>query len=106
MKNTLLLATALLFAPAAFAQAPPTEKQMRDNADAQNRMDKGIDVGKSQRQYFNSIDRGQKGYHSNDDVSADPFLSKNFANCDSDHDGKMTFPEYAICTRDNPPPDQ
>jgi hypothetical protein len=27
---------------------------------------------------FHSLDRGQKGYLSNDDVSADPFLAKNY----------------------------
>ena len=93
-------------AGSAFAQstsAPPTEKQMRDNADAQNRMDKGVDVKHGQRQYFASLDRNQKGYLNDDDISADPFLTQNFAKCDSNHDGRLTYAEFAACTRENEP---
>jgi hypothetical protein len=87
----------------AFAQAPPTEKQMRDNADAQNRMEQGVDVKHGQRQYFASLDRNQKGYLNDDDISADPFLTQNFAKCDSNHDGRLTYAEFAVCTRENEP---
>ncbi|HZX90041.1 MAG TPA: hypothetical protein VFE67_05310 [Rudaea sp.] len=99
-----LLACALSAATAVSAQAP-TEKQVRDNANTQERTDDGgHDVGHGQKQYFDSLDRGQKGYLSNDDVSADPFLSKNYPNCDADHDGKLTWPELRACTINNPPP--
>ena len=73
-----IIAVLSVVASAAFAQAP-TEKQMLDNADAQNRMDQGKDVVKDQRRYFASLDRNQKGYLNNDDISADPFLTQNFA---------------------------
>jgi len=95
--------TAIAASSVSFAQAPPTEKQMRDNADAQARMDQGVDVKHGQRQYFASLDRNQKGYLNNDDISADPFLTQNFGKCDADHDGRLTYAEYAICTRENPP---
>ena len=97
-----LLACALITATAVSAQAPK-EKQVLANAQERTE-DGGHHVRHGQRQYFASLDRGQKGYLSNDDVSADPFLSKNYANCDADHDGKLTWPELRACTINNPPP--
>ncbi len=89
-----------------FAQAP-TETQMRDNADTQQRTQNGDhNVTKNQKQYFNSLDRNQKGFLSSDDVSGDPFLSQNYTKCDADHDGKLTWMEFKSCTRSNPPPAQ
>jgi hypothetical protein len=106
-----LLATALAVCIApALAQtgsAPPTETQMRDNADTVGRQAEGMDgVTRRQHQYFRSLDRNQKGYLSNDDVSGDPFISKNYLKCDVDHDGKLTWEEFRACTHMNPPPDQ
>jgi hypothetical protein len=75
-----------------------------DNANTQERTDNGGNVRHGQKRYFDSLDRGQKGYLSNDDVSADPFLAKNYPNCDADHDGKLTWPELRACTINNPPP--
>jgi len=87
--------------------APPTETQMRDNADTVARQAEGAgNVSKRQHQYFRSLDRNSKGYLDNDDVSGDPFISKNFLKCDVDHDGKLTWQEFADCTHANPPPDQ
>ncbi|MDR3388788.1 MAG: hypothetical protein P4L92_17210 [Rudaea sp.] len=104
--RSLLAMSALALAAASFAQAP-TETQMRDNADTRQRMENGDhDVVKNQKRYFNSLDRNTKGYLSSDDVSADPFLSQNFAKCDADHDGKLTWMEFKSCTHNNPPPDQ
>jgi Ca2+-binding EF-hand superfamily protein len=100
----ILSALLLALASAGFAQAP-TETQMRDNADAQQRM-QDHNVGKNQKQYFNSLDRNTKGYLNSDDVSADPFLSQNYAKCDADHDGKLTWMEFKSCTHNNPPPPQ
>lgn len=103
VRFTLSLCTLLLTA-AASAQAP-TETQVLDNANTQERTDSGDhNVRKGQKRYFDSLDRGQKGYLSNDDVSADPFVSKNYAKCDADHDGKLTWPEFRACTINNPPP--
>ena len=97
-----ILALLSVAATVAFAQ-PPTEKQMLDNTDAQNRLDQGKGVVKGQRQYFASLDRNQKGYLNNDDISADPFLTQNFAKCDTNHDGRLTYAEFAACTRENGP---
>jgi hypothetical protein len=33
-----------------------------------------------------------------------PVLSKNYPNCDADHDRKLTWPDLRACTIDNPPP--
>ena len=103
MKLQLIALAALLASSAGFAQAPPTHSQELSNADAQTQMDKGKSVASTQRHYFASLDRNQKGYLNNDDVSADAFLSKNFPKCDDNHDGRLTYGEYAVCTRDNPP---
>lgn len=97
-----IIALLSLAATVAFAQSP-TEKQMLDNSEAQNRMDQGKGVVKGQRQYFASLDRNQKGYLNNDDISADPFLTQNFAKCDTNHDGRLTYTEFAACTRENGP---
>jgi hypothetical protein len=105
---TLLLGTSLAIATSmAFAQTspPPTETQMRDQTDTQNRMaTDGSDVTKRQKSYFKALDRQSRGYVTVDDVSADPFLSQNFPKCDVDHDGKLTWEEYKTCTHNNPPP--
>ena len=85
------------------ATAPPTEKEMRANTTPQEGMEQGKDVVGTQRKYFAGLDRHQKGYLNIDDVSADPFLSGNFAKCDANHDGRLTSAEYAACTRENPP---
>ena len=102
----MVCAYVLALASTGFAQAP-TETQMRDNADSQQRMENGDhDVSKNQRQYFDSLDRNTKSFLSSDDVSADPFLSQNYAKCDADHDGKLTWVEFKACTHNNPPPQQ
>lgn len=103
MNMKLIVLAALVASSAAFAQAPPTHSQELSNADAQSQMDKGKSVASTQRHYFASLDRNQKGYLNNDDVSADPFLTQNFTKCDDNHDGRLTYGEYAACTRDNPP---
>jgi hypothetical protein len=99
----LLLVSAVAFTFNAFAQqgVPPTETQMRDNATTQQR---DPDVTKRQKGYYNSLDKGNKGYLSSDDVSADPFLSQNYGKCDADHDGKLTWQEFKSCTHNNPAP--
>ena len=76
-----------------------------DNAKTQDRTG-NVDhsVRKNQKRYFDSLDSNQKGYLSGDDVSADPFLTQNYAKCDADHDGKLTWEEFRICTKDNPSP--
>ena len=93
-----------LAATLSFAQSPkPTETQMRDNADAKQRMSTDGDVTARQQKYFKSLDRGSKGYLNNDDVSGDPFVSQNFTHCDGDHDGKLTWDEFKTCTHNHTP---
>jgi hypothetical protein len=110
MKTTVIYSSVLcacLLAGSALAQqaAPPTEHQMKDNAQTQERLARGdSDVARRQQGYYRSLDRGAKGYLNSDDVSADPFLSQNFGKCDMDHDGKLTLDEFMSCTHNNPPP--
>jgi hypothetical protein len=107
MKRTFPLmigASLALAASLSFAQSPkPTETQMRDNANTQERMGKDGDVTARQQTYFKSLDRGGKGYLNNDDVSGDPFVAQNFAHCDGDHDGKITWDEFKTCTHNHTP---
>ena len=104
-----ILALSCAVALSAFAQqsAPPTEHQMHDNTQTQERVANG-DRGIVNRQegYYHSLDRGAKGYLDSDDVSGDPFLSQNFGKCDADHDGKLMLSEFLACTHNNPPPGQ
>jgi hypothetical protein len=105
--STLILAPFIALSSAAMAQGvgmPPTQTQQLNNADTQNR--EGTDansVHKGQHEYFKSLDGAKKGYLTLDDVSADAFLTQNYGKCDSDHDGKLTWPEFKMCTRNNPP---
>jgi len=108
MKKTIfftsVITSVLMLATVAMAQKP-TESQALNNADTQNR--EAVDakaVHKDQKEYFKSIDMGNKGYLNADDVSADAFLSKNYPKCDVDHNGKLTWEEFKTCTRNNPPP--
>ena len=107
MKRTFPLiigASLALAASMSFAQSPkPTETQMRDNANTQERMANDGDVTARQKTYFKSLDRGNKGYLNNDDVSGDPFVSQNFSKCDADHDGKLTWDEFKTCTHNHTP---
>jgi hypothetical protein len=105
MNELLIGASFALVASLSYAQtSPPTETQMRDNADTQNRMaNDGSDVTKRQKAYFGSLDHNHHGYLTNDDIGADPFLTQNFAKCDVDHDGKLTWDEFKNCTHNNPP---
>jgi len=101
--NSCVFASLVMMAASAMAQKP-TESQVLNNADTQNR--EAVDakaVHKDQKAYFKSIDIGNKGYLTSDEVAADPFLQKNYPKCDADHDGKLTWEEFKTCTRNNPP---
>jgi hypothetical protein len=47
---------------------------------------------------FKSLDTKNSGYLTADDLKSHKWLSKNFARCDSDHDGQLNQKEYASCT--------
>jgi Ca2+-binding EF-hand superfamily protein len=48
---------------------------------------------------FKSLDTKNNGYLTADDLKSHKWLSKNFAKCDSDHDGHLSQKEYASCTK-------
>jgi Ca2+-binding EF-hand superfamily protein len=48
---------------------------------------------------FKSLDTKNNGYLTADDLKSHKWLSKNFARCDSDHDGQLDQKEYASCTK-------
>jgi hypothetical protein len=46
---------------------------------------------------FGSLDQNNHGYLTMDDVKYNPWLSANFARCDTNHDGRLSQQEYANC---------
>jgi Ca2+-binding EF-hand superfamily protein len=54
-------------------------------------------VGNSTRPDFKSLDTSNNGYLTTKDVKSNKWLSKNFARCDTDHDGQLSRQEYANC---------
>jgi hypothetical protein len=46
---------------------------------------------------FGSLDQNNRGYLTMDDVKYNPWLSANFARCDTNHDGRLSQQEYANC---------
>ena len=46
---------------------------------------------------FNTLDTKKKGTLTAADVKSDKWLSKNFAKCDTDHDGTLSRDEYDNC---------
>lgn len=47
---------------------------------------------------FNTLDTGHVGYITQQQASTDPWLSRNFTTCDTNHDGQVSRGEYAVCT--------
>jgi hypothetical protein len=54
-------------------------------------------VGDSTRPDFKTLDTKNNGYVTAQDVKSNKWLSKNFAKCDTDHDGHLSQQEYAKC---------
>jgi len=54
-------------------------------------------VGNSTRPDFKTLDTSNNGYLTAKDVKSNKWLSKNFARCDTDHDGQLSQQEYASC---------
>jgi hypothetical protein len=46
---------------------------------------------------FDSLDSGKKGYLTKHNVKGHKWLSKNFAKCDTDHDGHLSPDEFTNC---------
>jgi hypothetical protein len=51
----------------------------------------------SPRPDFNTLDVTKTGALSAEDVKGNKWLSKNFARCDTNHDGTLSREEYAAC---------
>ena len=54
-------------------------------------------VDQSTRPDFKTLDTKNAGYVTAHDVKSNKWLSKNFAKCDTDHDGHLSQKEYAAC---------
>lgn len=46
---------------------------------------------------------GSKGYITQGGAASDAWLDQHFAQCDTNHDGRITRKEYERCRRQNPP---
>jgi hypothetical protein len=57
----------------------------------------GMKQASAPRPDFNTLDTKKKSSLAADDVKGNKWLSKNFATCDSDHDGTLSREEYATC---------
>ena len=51
------------------------------------------------RPSFQTLDVKKQGYLTADDVSTHVWLSKNFARCNTSHDGHLTSKEYGSCLK-------
>lgn len=51
----------------------------------------------TERPAFETLDVNKLGYLTPADVSTHVWLSKNFARCNTGHDGHLTSQEYALC---------
>ena len=97
--SVLVGASLVLAASMSMAQSPkPTETQMRDNVDTQDRMAQDGDVTKRQRGYFDSLDREHKGYLNSDDVSADPLLTQNWEHTTEEGKDGLVRTFAGLCT--------
>jgi hypothetical protein len=113
MKSTYLTrvaSAALLFGLAtAYAQAPttapaPSARPMptsttpdttgNDLVSGDNRTDRETGTHPA----WKTMDIHKSGYLTAEDVKSHQWLSKNFARCDSNHDGHLTETEYGSCS--------
>ena len=84
--------------PADPLAAPPTSGQDKSTGNDLVGANDGQTKDSSQmRPDFDSLDTGKKGYLTAHNVKSHPWLSKNFAKCDLNHDHHLTQDEYANC---------
>ena len=74
------------------SQANPPNMRHDPRSDGENKAD-----GNDMVSGFNTLDTKKNGYLTADDVKGNKWLSKNFAKCDTDHDGQLSREEYANC---------
>ena len=53
---------------------------------------------------FGVLDRTKAGVLTQQDAASDPWLGRNFARCDTNHDNEVSHAEYVACTSEPPPP--
>jgi hypothetical protein len=53
---------------------------------------------------FSVLDRANAGFLTQKDAAGNPWLSRNFAMCDTDHDNQVSRAEYVACASQPPPP--
>lgn len=100
---------ALLFACAAGAQqrppqTPPTRPEqptMPMTTQTTPNMNMSGNGARSGNETFSSL-AGSKGYLTRSDAASDPWLANHFAECDTDHNGRITRSEYNHCHRQQP----
>jgi hypothetical protein len=88
--------------PANQVSRPPTAGQHKSSGNDMvspngNADQSGMKQASAPRPDFNTLDTKKKGSLAADDVKGNKWLSKNFATCDSDHDGTLSREEYAAC---------
>ena len=80
--------------------APPTTGQDKTTGNDLSSPNKsGMQPRTGRRPDFNTLDTHKNGYLTADDVKNHTWVSKNFARCDTDHDGHLSPEEYAKCTK-------
>src|ERR1700685_922730 len=57
----------------------------------------GVRQASAARPDFNALDTKKKRALTPDDAKGNKWLRKNFARCDTDHDGTLSSEEYATC---------
>jgi hypothetical protein len=82
-------------APASTGQNKSTGNNMVAPNGAQK--DGAMSQTDATRPDFNTLDSKKSGKLSMADVKSNAWLSKNFAKCDSDHDGTVDRAEYSAC---------
>lgn len=84
------------------ASAPPStgqDKSTGNNMVSPNGSpkDSGMSQTNATRPDFATLDTKKTGKLAMADVKSDEWLSKNFAKCDTDHDGSLSKEEYKAC---------
>jgi len=88
------------------SQAVPSTQRYNSRSEGEDKADgndlvspdkAGMQQAMATRPTFNSLDTQRKGSLSADDVKGSKWLSRNFARCDTDHDGTLNRKEYSAC---------
>jgi hypothetical protein len=88
------------------SQANPPNMRHDPRSDGEDKADgndmvsgkkSGTQQAKATHPGFNALDTKGNGYLTADDVKGNKWLKKNFAKCDTDHDGQLSREEYGNC---------